>query len=89
MKKYNILPERQFGFKEARSTKDTMAYVTIQLYENMDKSRSCICVFVDLAFDTVCHKKLLKCLERVGFRGIAYELIKYYNFPNIVEIFAC
>lgn len=39
-----------------------------------------MCIFVDLAkaFDTVSHPDLLSCLENIGIRGNAYNLLKSY-----------
>lgn len=37
-------------------------------------------MFVDLskAFDSISHKKLLKCLQNIGVRGVVFDLFKSY-----------
>ena len=76
--KYKIISEKQFGFREARSTEDAIAPLTSKLYLAIDKNTPALCIFVDLAkaFDTVNH--LLDTLGNVGFRGIAQTLMKNY-----------
>lgn len=80
LNKYNIISDKQFGFRENTSTQDAIAYLTSMIYDSLDKSKPSLCIFVDLAkaFDTVCHKKLLEKLKNYGFRGKAFELMKSY-----------
>ena len=80
LEKFKILNDSQFGFREARSTQDAIAYLTGKIYKALDDSQPTICIFVDLAkaFDTVSHPLLLQALEQIGFRGIAYNLMKNY-----------
>lgn len=80
LEKYNILNNSQFGFREARSTQDAIAYLTGKIYKAIDDSQPAICIFVDLAkaFDTVSHPLLLQALEQIGFRGVAHKLMKNY-----------
>lgn len=80
LKKYNILSDKQFGFRIGKSTQDAIAYLLHKIYEKMDMSKPALCVFLDLAkaFDTVCHKKLIGKLECIGIRGNVLNLLKSY-----------
>lgn len=50
------------------------------MYKAVDNKTPALCIFLDLkkAFDTVCHKRLLEQLERLGFRGTSYRLFENY-----------
>ena len=80
LEKFNILSQMQFGFRKGIGTNCALYYVTEYLYNNLDKSRPTIAVFLDLAkaFDTVNHKLLLEKLYYYGVRGTAYNLMKNY-----------
>lgn len=80
LNKFNILSEKQFGFREQRSTQDAIAYLTTKIYKNINISKPTLCIFVDLAkaFDTVSHTQLLHTLESIGFRGTPYQLMLSY-----------
>lgn len=79
-KKYKLISNRQYGFQEGKSTQDAIACLTSEIYESLDKSKSNLCVFLDLAkaFDTVSHPQLLEALEDMGFRGPVLKLIRNY-----------
>ena len=57
-----------------------MVELTTKIYKALDKRRSSLAVFVDLAkaFDTVDHERLLNVLENMGFRGVPHSLLKDY-----------
>lgn len=78
--KHNILSDRQFGFRGARSTQDAIAHITSEIYSNVDKNKPTMCIFVDLAkaFDTVNHDILVEKMRKYGFRGAANSLIRTY-----------
>ncbi len=78
--KFKILSDKQFGFRQKRSTEDAILKLTSNLYDALDKNIPALCIFVDLskAFDTVNHEILLKKLEIYGIRGIAKKLIGSY-----------
>lgn len=80
VKKYEILYENQFGFRENHST--CMAIITLldKILSALDNGNLVIGVFLDFqkAFDTVNHQILLKKLEKYGIRGIALDWITDY-----------
>lgn len=88
--KHNILSDKQFGFREGKSTQDAIACLTKEIYQSVGTSKPALCVFLDLskAFDTVCHAQLIECLETVGFRGTPLSLMKSYlsDRKQLVEI---
>lgn len=78
--KYEIISERQYGFREGKSTEDAIHKLTSFVYESLDKKIPMLSIFVDLskAFDTVCHNRLLEKLEMYGLRGKSYKIIQSY-----------
>lgn len=80
IKKYEILYENQFGFRENHST--CMAIITLldKILSALDNGNLVIGVFLDFqkAFDTVNHQILLKKLDKYGIRGIALNWITDY-----------
>lgn len=88
--KYEIISKKQFGFRKGASTSDAIATLTEKLYTLVDKKQPTLCIFLDLAkaFDTVCHIRLLECLEDIGVRGKQLLLFKQYlqDREQIVKI---
>ena len=88
--KHNILSDKQFGFREGKSTQDAIACLLKEIYQSVGTSKPAFCVFLDLfkVFDTVCHPQLIECLENVGFRGTSLTLMKSYlsNRKQFVKI---
>lgn len=80
LNKNKILSERQFGFRENRSTQDAIVYLTNRISKYIDQKSPTLCIFVDLAkaFDTVSHIQLLNILENIGFRGAPHALMHSY-----------
>ena len=78
--KYNIISDKQFGFRKGLST--TMA--TTEFLENilgsLDQGKATCAMFVDLskAFDCVERDLLLFKLYRYGIRGSVWDLLKSY-----------
>lgn len=90
LNKNKILSEKQYGFRDGKSTDDAIYELTSLIYKAMDASKPALSIFVDLsrAFDTVCHHKLLEKLENIGMRGRAYDLISSYlsDRKQMVEV---
>lgn len=80
LNKHKVISDKQYGFREGKSTDDAIFALTTYIYDALDKKKATLCIFVDLskAFDTVCHKKLLNKMYIYGLRGNTYNLIKSY-----------
>lgn len=88
--KYQMISDRQYGFRRGKSTQDAIANITSRIYEGMEDGLMTIGIFLDLsgAFDTVDHKLLLGALEELGFRGTVLKLFRNYlsNRKQSVQI---
>ena len=82
--KHNILSDRQFGFREGKSTQDEIACLIKQIYQSVGTSKPAPVK----AFDTFCHPQLIECLGNVGFRGTPLTLMRSYlsNRKQFVKI---
>jgi exonuclease III len=78
--KFNLLSESQFGFRQGKSTEDTITALTSEVVKHVDNKNKCLAVFLDLkkAFDTVSIPILIQKLEKMGVRGIPLSLFKSY-----------
>lgn len=78
--KHKIISQFQYGFVEEKSTEDAIRHLTSCIYNSLDKKKQSLCIFIDLskAFDTVSHEKLLNKLEKYGFRGKIYNMMRSY-----------
>jgi len=76
----NQIYTRQFGFRKAHSTANTLINIVERIRESLDKGEFACGVFVDLqkAFDTVDHKILLHKLCHYGIRGPVNQWFKSY-----------
>ena len=77
---YNILSNKQYGFRGNYSTYMAMIDLVDKISSNIDQKNHNIGIFLDLskAFDTIDHNILLKKLQCYGIRGIACEWFKSY-----------
>lgn len=80
LNKYEILSNKQYGFKENKSTQDAILDLISKVHSFLDKATPCLCTFIDLskAFDTVSHPLLLQALEDIGVRGECLKLFESY-----------
>ena len=79
--RYNLLNDRQFGFRKNSYTTLANSKIHNDLLHNIDQGLYSCSLFLDWskAFDSVDHAILIKKLECMyKFRGIALELMKSY-----------
>ena len=71
IKKFKILGESQFGFRNRRSTVDALVNVVENIRLEKEKGNNSTTFFLDLkkTFDMINHSLLLKKLVNFGFRG--------------------
>lgn len=76
----NTLSTSQYGFRQNISTEDAVTALTSFITNELDSSRKCLTVFLDLkkAFDTVSFPILLTKLENIGIRGTQLALMNSY-----------
>lgn len=80
LKKGNILPFNQYGFREKCSTKDGVMDALLYIEEQKDKKQLVAVMLKDLsqAFDSCSHKKLLHKCQHIGIRGLPLKWIESY-----------
>ncbi len=76
----SILSERQFGFQKGKSTSDAITTFVSDIYSAINNNEYPVGMCYDFAkaFDSVCHKILIKKMESYGIRGIPLEWFKSY-----------
>jgi hypothetical protein len=76
----DLLYAHQYGFLPNRSTEHNLMQIMNYISQALNDGNYCIAVFLDLrkAFDVCNHDILLKKLEKMGIRGIAYNWFKNY-----------
>lgn len=78
--KHGVITERQYGFIKNKSTQHAILDLINHLTTNLNKSKKCLAVFLDLAkaFDTVSHRALINRMYNVGIRGPALRILENY-----------
>ena len=76
----HLLNSKQDGFRKGRSTIDTIAGFTDDIYSEMDIGNCSVAVFIDFrkAFDVVNHNILVKKLSYMGIQGNNLNLLTNY-----------
>ena len=85
LNKHDIFYQKQYGFRDQRSTEHAILDIVNKIQENMDKGMFSCGVFIDLqkAFDTVNHHILLQKLNHYGVRGIINDWFHSYLIGRI------
>ena len=80
IQKFDILYNKQFGFRKNHSTETAIIDLVAKLTDAIDKNKFTAGIFLDLskAFDTVNHSIIIAKLRHYGIRGIALEWFKNY-----------
>ena len=76
----NLLYKHQYGFRKHHSTELAAIELTDKLFDNLDKKKIPLAVFIDLskAFDTIDHDILLSKLQHYGIKGVALNWFRSY-----------
>ena len=80
LNEFDIIFEKQFGFRKKHSTNHALLSIVEDIRKNLDKKLYTCGVFVDLekAFDTVNHEILIEKLDHYGIRGSYNDWLKSY-----------
>ena len=78
--KHGVLNSQQYGFQKVIFTAHAILNTVILTYDNINKNQFTAIFFVDLkkAFNTVCHKTLLKKLDHYKLCGPVNTLLDSY-----------
>ena len=80
VKRYNLLSDCQFGFREGRSITQAAIRLTTFITNAYHQRLYSACFYLDLrkAFDTIDHPILFMKLHKYGFRGPVYDYLTSY-----------
>ena len=81
LEKFDLLSNRQFGFRQNSSTVHAIGIIHDKLIQKLDNNLYNCCIFFDLskALDAVDHNILISKLDyNFGIRGTALDLMKSY-----------
>jgi retron-type reverse transcriptase len=88
--KTKFFSKNQFGFRKGKSTEDALLKFCGEIFDGLDKKKTCAALFIDIskAFDCVDHKLLLKKLYNIGIRGFVFKWFASYlaNRKQCVKI---
>ena len=76
IQKYDILYNKQFGFRKNHSTETAIIDLVAKLTDDENKFTAGIFLDLSKAFDTVNHSIIIAKLCHYGIRGIALEWFK-------------
>ena len=76
----SVFYEKQFGFRQGKSTTQSVLDQLQYTYDNLDRDEYVISIFLDFkkAFDSVDHAVLLSKLHFYGVRGVTHAWFKSY-----------
>ena len=89
IKKYDVISDYQFGFREGMSTTLALANICDQFQNALDNNEITCGIFIDLtkAFDTVNHSILLKKLKHCCIRQYFSSL--FFCDPKLLKTTIC
>lgn len=69
--KYKIVNKNQYGFLKNRNVNQLLREFANTINTNLNKNHHSLVIFIDFkkAFDTLCHKRIIRKLEKIGIRG--------------------
>jgi hypothetical protein len=75
-----ILDKYQYGFRSGRGCPDALCMILNHVSKLLNVGKGAILMSFDIekAFDTVCHRILLRKLNFLGMRGASYDLLKSF-----------
>ena len=75
-----MLNPQQYEFQKGISTAHAILNIVTTTFDNINRNQFTAIFFLDLkkAFDTVCHKTLLKKLDHYGLRVPVNKLLESY-----------
>ena len=80
MKKNDIVPVQQAGFRKGRCTTDHLVKLTSHIKKQFSRRKSLLATFFDVkkAYDRVWHARLLYKLRNIGISGNMYDYIRNF-----------
>jgi len=76
----NILSKSQYGFRKNLGTEDALAWLSMDIYSNLNNNKKTLGIFLDLskAFDSISHKSLILILQSIGIVNKPLKLLESY-----------
>ena len=80
LESFDLLSDKQYGFRGCRSTADLLTVVTERVYRALDRCGEARAIALDIskAFDKVWHTGLLHKLASYGISGKVWAIIKSF-----------